>query len=74
MGRTGVFENITLNQELKKAVVQSKSFSEIHSLFRSAKMRYLQEQALIKVVDGTTSINEMLRVFSETSTRNGQRG
>ncbi|MHC4331706.1 MAG: GspE/PulE family protein [Planctomycetota bacterium] len=74
VGRTGVFENITLNQELKKAVVQSKSFSEIHSLFRSAKMRYLQEQALIKVVDGTTSINEMLRVFSEASTRNGQQG
>jgi type II secretory ATPase GspE/PulE/Tfp pilus assembly ATPase PilB-like protein len=74
VGRTGVFENITLDEELKKAVVQSKSFSEIHSLFRSAKMRYLQEQALRKVVEGTTSINEMLRVFSEASTKNGQQG
>ncbi|MHC4194082.1 MAG: GspE/PulE family protein, partial [Planctomycetota bacterium] len=74
VGRTGVFENIALDEELKKAVVQSKSFSEIHSLFRSAKMRYLQEQALRKVVEGTTSINEMLRVFSEASTKNGQQG
>jgi len=73
VGRTGVFEIIALNAELKKAVAQAKSFSEINTLFRTAKMRYLQEQALRKVVEGTTSINEMLRVFSESvRTRNGR--
>jgi type II secretory ATPase GspE/PulE/Tfp pilus assembly ATPase PilB-like protein len=66
IGRTGVFETIVLNQELKKNVAQTKSLSEVAPLFRAAKMFYLQEQALRKVVDGTTSINEMLRIFSES--------
>jgi type II secretory ATPase GspE/PulE/Tfp pilus assembly ATPase PilB-like protein len=66
VGRTGVFETVVLDQELKKAVAQAKSLTEVAPLFRAAKMFYLQEQALRKVVDGTTSINEMLRVFSES--------
>jgi type II secretory ATPase GspE/PulE/Tfp pilus assembly ATPase PilB-like protein len=65
VGRTGVFELITINDELRNAMKQSKSLSEIGSQLRGAKMLYLQEQALRKVVDGETSINEMLRVFSK---------
>ena len=53
-----------LNAELRKAVRQSKSLSEISTQFRRAKMLYLQEQALRKVVAGTTAINEMVRVLS----------
>jgi type II secretory ATPase GspE/PulE/Tfp pilus assembly ATPase PilB-like protein len=64
IGRTGVFEIITINDELRKAMQQSESLSEISSQFRGAKMLYLQEQALRKVIDGTTAINEMLRIFS----------
>jgi type II secretory ATPase GspE/PulE/Tfp pilus assembly ATPase PilB-like protein len=64
IGRTGVFEMITINDELRKAMQQSESLSEISSQFRGAKMLYLQEQALRKVIDGTTAINEMLRIFS----------
>jgi hypothetical protein len=29
-------------------------------------MYYLQEEALLKVIDGTTSMNEILRVMRET--------
>jgi len=64
VGRTGVFEVITINDELRNAVKQLKSLSEIGAQFRHAKMLYLQEQALRKVVNGTTAINEMIRVFS----------
>lgn len=60
--RTAVFEIITLNNELRTQM-KSKASSEINSLFRRAKMRYLQEQALRKVIAGTTAINEMVRVF-----------
>ncbi|MHC4285901.1 MAG: hypothetical protein ACYSWZ_23450, partial [Planctomycetota bacterium] len=52
------------NDQLKKAIIQSKSLSEIGSQFRATKMLYLQEQALRKVINGTTSINEMIRVLS----------
>jgi len=64
LGRTGVFETITMNDELRKAIVQAKSMAEIGNQFRRAKMLYLQEQALRRVIGGTTSINEVVRMLS----------
>ena len=64
VGRTGVFEIIILNDQLRKIIIQSKSLTEIDSKFRATKMLYLQEQALRKVINGTTAINEMVRVLS----------
>ncbi|MHC4620209.1 MAG: GspE/PulE family protein [Planctomycetota bacterium] len=66
VGRTGIFETVIMNEQLRKAVIQSKSLSEIGAQLRAAKMLYMQEQALRKVVDGTTAVNEMVRVFSES--------
>ena len=63
-GRTGVFELITLNDELRKIINRSKSLPEIGTQFRRAKMLYLQEQALRKVIVGSAAINEMIRVLS----------
>jgi len=64
IGRTGVFEMIVLNDELRKAVKHVKQLPELGMQFRRAKMLYLQEQALRKVIAGTTAINEMLRVLA----------
>ena len=64
VGRMCVFEIITINDRLRSAIRQSKSLSEIGVQFRRAKMLYLQEQALRKVIDGTTAINEMVRTLS----------
>ncbi len=64
VGRTGIFEIISINDQLRKTMIQSKSLSEIGAQFRATKMFYLQEQALRKVINGTTSINEMIRVLS----------
>ena len=69
VGRTGVFEIITINNELRKVIKQSKSLPEIGTQFRRAKMLYLQEQALRKVISGTTAINEMIRVLSASKTK-----
>lgn len=66
VGRTGLFESIIINDQLRKVITQSKSLSEIGSQFRHVKMLFLQEQALRKVINGTTAINEMIRVFSTT--------
>lgn len=73
VGRTAVFEMIILNHELRKAVVNSKALSEIGTQFRRAKMLYLQEQALRKVISGTTAINEMVRVLSASSKRRAKK-
>ncbi|MBA7700500.1 putative type II secretion system protein HxcR [subsurface metagenome] len=66
VGRMGVFEIIMINDELRKAIRQSKSLSEISTQFRRAKMLYLQEQVLRRVVGGTTAINEMVRVLAKS--------
>ncbi len=69
LGRTGVFEMIIMNDELRKVIAKSKSLPEIGSQFRRAKMLYLQEQALRKVIAGMVSINEMIRVLSASKTK-----
>ncbi len=68
-GRTGVFEIITINDELRKVIKQSKSLSEIATQFRRAKMLYLQEQALRKVISGKTAINEMIRALTTSKAK-----
>jgi type II secretory ATPase GspE/PulE/Tfp pilus assembly ATPase PilB-like protein len=69
VGRTGVFEIVTINKQLRKAIIKSKSLSEIGAQFRATKMLYLQEQALRKVISGSTAINEMIRVLSPPAKR-----
>jgi type II secretory ATPase GspE/PulE/Tfp pilus assembly ATPase PilB-like protein len=67
--RTGVFELVVMNDGLRKVVKQSKSLPEIGAHFRRAKMLYLQEQVLRKVIEGTMAINEMIRVLSSSKTK-----
>ncbi len=64
LGRTGVFETITIDDELRNTIKQAKTLAEIGTQFRRAKMLYLQEQALRKVIGGTTSINEIVRMLA----------
>jgi type II secretory ATPase GspE/PulE/Tfp pilus assembly ATPase PilB-like protein len=66
VGRTGVFELIMIDQQMRKAIEEAKSISEIGACFRSARMLYLQEQALRKVIAGVTSVNEMVRVLARS--------
>lgn len=69
VGRTGVFEMIVINDDLRKIIRDAKSLPEIGTHFRHAKMLYLQEQALRKVIAGITDINEMIRVLSTSKAK-----
>jgi type II secretory ATPase GspE/PulE/Tfp pilus assembly ATPase PilB-like protein len=69
IGRTGAFEIIRINDELRTVIRQSKSLSEIGTQFRRAKMLYLQEQVLRKVISGTIAIDEMIRVLSASKAK-----
>ena len=64
VGRMGIFELVTMNEQLRNAVQQSNSSSEISAHFRNARMVGLQQQALKEAISGTTAINEIVRVFS----------
>jgi type II secretory ATPase GspE/PulE/Tfp pilus assembly ATPase PilB-like protein len=65
-GRMCIFETIMLNDQLRNAIKQAKSLSDVGTELRRAKMLYLQEQGLLKVIAGITSINEMVRVLSKS--------
>lgn len=70
VSRMCVYEIIVLNDELRKAIFQAQSLAEVGTHFRRAKMLYLQEQALKKVVSGITAINEVIRVLSGAKKQN----
>jgi len=70
VGRMCVYEIILLNDELRRAIFQAKSLAEVGTHFRRAKMLYLQEQALKKVISGITAINEVIRILSGAKKQN----
>ena len=45
LGRTGIFETIMIDEQLREVIRRSESLSQIGTEFRRAKMLYLQEQA-----------------------------
>lgn len=65
VGRTGVFEMLVVDDELRRLVVANASANEIKKYCRTQKMLYLQEEALRKVIAGQTSVNEVVRIFQE---------
>lgn len=60
--RIGAFELLVLNEEIRQLIVRGGSVRDIKSACRKNKMLYLQEQALKHVIEGITSIQEVLRV------------
>jgi type IV pilus assembly protein PilB len=71
-GRTAIFEMIILDDETRKLIKQAKSVNDISSIFRHARMLYLQEQAIRKVAEGITSINEVIRTLSSETPKKPQ--
>ena len=69
VGRTAVFEMIIIGKELRKVIRHAKSLPEIATNFRRAKMLYIQEQALRRVITGDTAINEMIRVLAASKSK-----
>jgi len=61
VGRTGVFEVLVVDPTVAKLIAEGATIEKIKAQCRKNKMHYLQEEALLKVIDGTTSMNEVLR-------------
>ncbi|MBI3974799.1 MAG: type II secretion system ATPase GspE [Armatimonadetes bacterium] len=61
-GRLGIFEIMTVDEEIKSLVVKHANSSQIKEAAIAAGMRTLQEDGLAKVLNGTTSLEEVLRV------------
>jgi general secretion pathway protein E len=67
-GRTGVFETMLVDDEVRQIIEAGGSANQLKSAFRKQRGRYLQEQALAKVEAGETSVQEVLRVMKAEGT------
>jgi type II secretory ATPase GspE/PulE/Tfp pilus assembly ATPase PilB-like protein len=65
LGRTAAFELLEVDDKLRKVIAGGPSLTEIKGAARKGKMLYLQEQALGLVMQGTTSVQEVIRVTRE---------
>jgi type II secretory ATPase GspE/PulE/Tfp pilus assembly ATPase PilB-like protein len=61
-GRCGIFELLQLTPDIQDLVYQKKSSAEIRDLAIRNGMRTLREDAVVKVLNGTTTMDELLRV------------
>jgi len=64
-GRSGIFEVLVLGDEIRKAIVDRRDASAIEALAVAAGMRTMFEDGLIKVQEGMTTIDEIMRVTKE---------
>ncbi|MCL2329954.1 MAG: Flp pilus assembly complex ATPase component TadA [Phycisphaerae bacterium] len=71
-GRTGIFEVVAMNEELRNQIRAGQPVNTIRAAARKAGMFYLQEVGVQKVIDGATSMAEMLRVIRDEEAKPGQ--
>jgi type II secretory ATPase GspE/PulE/Tfp pilus assembly ATPase PilB-like protein len=61
-GRTGIFELLVITEPMREMIRENPSINAIKAEARKNGMIYLQEDGLRQVIQGKTSIDELLRV------------
>jgi general secretion pathway protein E len=61
-GRTGIYELLVITDRIKDMIRENPNFNAIKQEAVKNGMKYLQEDGLRQVIDGKTSIQELLRV------------
>lgn len=64
-GRTGIFELLVVDDDIRKSVLKNADSNELRSLAREHGMRTLLKDGADKVKAGITTITEVLRVIQE---------
>ncbi|OGI41890.1 MAG: hypothetical protein A2593_04045, partial [Candidatus Moranbacteria bacterium RIFOXYD1_FULL_44_9] len=64
-GRIGIFEILTLNEEISQKITEMASESEILSLALEAGMVTMLQDGILKALEGITSLEEVQRVTGE---------
>lgn len=62
-GRSGVFELLVITDPMREMIRTGARLELIKAEARKNRMLYLQEEGLLKVIEGVTSMNEILRVL-----------
>lgn len=64
-GRTAIFELLTMNDDLRKLLAQTPKLDVLRKAARKAGMRPLQEEGLLLVLKGVTSLADLTRVLKQ---------
>ena len=59
-GRVGIYELLTMNDDVKRAVAHGAKTDEIRDLARAGGMKTLKEYAMFHMAEGLTSVDEVL--------------
>ena len=62
LGRSGIFELLVFNDEIRNLIHKNKASTEIREKARACGMMTLKEHATQKVLEGITSFHELVRV------------
>lgn len=61
-GRVGIFELLLMNEEIRDMVLRNISSTQLRVSAREMGMRTLREDGMLKVINGVTTLSEVLRV------------
>jgi type II secretory ATPase GspE/PulE/Tfp pilus assembly ATPase PilB-like protein len=64
-GRTAIFELLTVGEPIRQVLTTAPKLDNLRSAARKAKHRSLQEEGVLLVARGVTSIQELLRVLKQ---------
>jgi len=64
-GRVGIFELMTVTEDVQKLVYERVPATEIRKLARQIGMKTLREDGMLKVTNGVTTIEEVMRVTAK---------
>jgi len=66
IGRTALFEIMPVVPEMREMIGRGASLADVRTQARKAGMRNLQEEGLERILDGQTSVEEVLRAIKQT--------
>ncbi|TAL21960.1 MAG: type II secretion system protein GspE [Nitrospirae bacterium] len=66
LGREGLFELLVITEGIKRLIVEKAPASEIKTQAIKEGFRTMREEGLLKVVEGITTLEEVMRVTQET--------
>ena len=61
-GRVAIYEVMPIGEELRDGILKNAPTAELRDIAQRAGMRSLRQAGLMKVIEGTTTIDEVLRV------------
>jgi general secretion pathway protein E len=64
-GRTGLFELLIVDDKIREALVKQPNLETIKSVAKASGHRSIQEEGILQVAQGVTSINELQRVLKQ---------